>query len=116
MLLRRPRDGALTRGWVAPAMTRSRASAHDIARFARGVDRTQPGGRRAAAARASTGRCASCGARPTAASRSATARRLTTLFAHGELVEVPDVSTFVPIDAPDAVATAIVGVAAPVSA
>ena len=39
-----------------------------------------------------------------------TARRLADAFADARLIEVPDVSTFVPIDAPDAVAAAIVDV------
>ena len=38
----------------------------------------------------------------------ATGRRLAAAFAHSELVEVPDVSTFVSIDAPDVVADSIV--------
>ena len=43
----------------------------------------------------------------------ATARRLTTVFPDSELVEVPDVSTFVPVDAPQSVVDAIVATAAP---
>ena len=40
----------------------------------------------------------------------ATARRLAAAFADGQLIEVPDVSTFVAVDAPVAVADAIVDV------
>ena len=42
------------------------------------------------------------------------AERLAATFPRATVVEVPDVSTFVPIDAPDAVAAAIVNIAAPV--
>ena len=44
-----PRDNALTRRWITPALTDRRIRA-DIARFARGVDRTALVDGRAAAA------------------------------------------------------------------
>ena len=109
-LLRKPRDAALTRGWVAPAMGDA-AIRRDIARFARRLDRralldaTPRLGEFDRPVRVVWGR----------ADRNftlATARRLTTLFPDAELVEVPDVSTFVPIDAPQSVVDAIVAMAA----
>jgi pimeloyl-ACP methyl ester carboxylesterase len=43
------------------------------------------------------------------------AKRLTAAFSDAELIEVPGVSTFVPIDAPEAVADAIVQLVGPIS-
>ena len=106
LLLRRPRDPELTRHWLAPAMTDGRIR-QDIARFARGLDRDALV---AAAPRlgefegpvrvvwGTADRCFTV----------ATARRLAAAFRDATLVEVPGVSTFVPIDAPDAVVDAIV--------
>jgi pimeloyl-ACP methyl ester carboxylesterase len=107
MLLRRPRDADLTRGWITPALS-DRRIRDDIARFARGLDRrslvaAEPGLRRFD--------------RPVrivwgAADRFltlATARRLVDTFPDAALIEVPNVSTFVPIDAPDAVVDGIAG-------
>jgi len=114
MLLRRPRDGALTAGWVSPART-DRRIRHDIARFARGVDRrslvdAEPRLRRF------DGPVRIVWGTADRNFKRSFAERLAATFPKATLVEVPDVSTFVPIDAPDAVATAIVEVAAPVSA
>jgi pimeloyl-ACP methyl ester carboxylesterase len=112
MLLRRPRDAALTRGWIMPALSDRRIRA-DIAHFARGLDRrslvaAEPGLRRFD--------------RPVrivwgAADRFFTlamARRLADTFPDATLVEVPDVSTFVPVDAPSAVVDAVIGESAAV--
>ncbi len=110
-LLRKPRDAALTRRWVAPAMGDA-AIRRDIARFARRLDRralldaTPRLGEFDRPVRVVWGR----------ADRNftlATARRLTTVFPDSELVEVPDVATFVPVDAPQSVVDAIVATAAP---
>ena len=106
LLLRRPRDAVLTRRWLAPAISDGRIR-QDIARFARGLDRDAlvsavprlreyDGPVRIVWGTAD--RCFTV----------ATARRLATTFRHATLVEVPGVSTFVPIDAPDAVVDAIV--------
>ena len=106
MLLRRPRDAALTRGWITPALS-DRRIRDDIARFARGLDRrslvaAEPGLRRFdRPVRIAWG----------AADRFftlATARRLAETFPDATLVEVPDVSTFVPVDAPSAVVDAVI--------
>jgi pimeloyl-ACP methyl ester carboxylesterase len=114
MLLRTPRDGALTAGWVAPART-DRRIRRDIARFARGVDRrslveAEPGLRRF------VGPVRIVWGTADRNFKRSFAERLAATFPKATVVEVPDVSTFVPIDAPDAVATAILAVAAPVSA
>lgn len=109
LLLRRPRDRELTRRWVTPAMTDS-AIRSDIARFARAVDRRTlvnaaprlrdfPGPVRIAWGTAD--RCFTL----------KSAQRLASAFADAELIEVAGVSTFVSIDAPEAVANAIASVA-----
>jgi pimeloyl-ACP methyl ester carboxylesterase len=114
LLMRRPRDAELTRHWITPALTDRRIRA-DIARFARNVDRTAlvtaaprladfPGPVRVVWGTAD--RCFTL----------ATARRLSAAFSDGQLIEVPGVSTFVSVDAPAAVADAIVGVSGDQSA
>ena len=69
LLMRRPRDAALTRRWITPALTDRRIRARHRPlhpwRRPRGA-----GGRRAAPARRSAARPASCGAPTTATSRS----------------------------------------------
>jgi pimeloyl-ACP methyl ester carboxylesterase len=109
MLLRKPRNAELTRNWVTPALTNPEIR-NDIARFARGVDRHSLV---TAAARlrdfdgpvrvvwGAADRCFTLDM----------ARRLVAAFADATLVEVADVSTFVPIDRPEAVANAIVSIA-----
>ncbi len=109
LLLRRPRDAELTRHWVTPAMT-DPAIRSDIARFARGLDRRSLVN---AALRlrdfdgpvrivwGTADRCFSL----------ETAQRLAAAFPDADLIEVAGVSTFVSIDAPEAVANAIVSVA-----
>ncbi|CAN5619582.1 alpha/beta hydrolase [soil metagenome] len=105
LLMRRPRDGELTRHWITPALT-DRRIRQDIARFARGIDRTSliaaaprlrefPGPARMVWGTADRAFPLSSG------------RRLAEAFAHGDLVEIPDASTFVSVDAPAAVADAI---------
>ena len=105
LLLRRPRDPARTRHWVRPAMEDGRIR-QDIARFARGVDRKELVDvasrlhRFAGPVRLVWGTADRC-------FTLATARRLVEVFTDAELVEVPDVSTFVPVDRPEAVADTI---------
>jgi pimeloyl-ACP methyl ester carboxylesterase len=108
MLLRRPRDADLTRGWVTPAMTDGRIR-HDIARFARALDRTALV---AAAPRLHdfTGPVRIVWGTKDRALRLQSAHRLAAAFPNAQLTEVADVSTFVSIDAPEAVADAIVAV------
>jgi len=110
LVMRRPRDAELTRHWVTPALTDRRIRA-DIARFARSLDRH--------ALVAAAPRLRDFGG-PTRivwgtadrAFTAATGRRLADAFTDSQLIEVPGVSTFVPIDAPEAVADAIVGATA----
>jgi pimeloyl-ACP methyl ester carboxylesterase len=107
LLMKAPRDAALTRGWITPALADRRIRA-DIARFARGVDR------RALVEAAPRLRDVAAPAGIVWGTKDRnftleTGRRLAAAFADGELVEVPDVSTFVPIDDPGAVADAVLG-------
>jgi pimeloyl-ACP methyl ester carboxylesterase len=111
MLLRRPRDSDLTRRWITPA-TSDRRIRQDIARFARGLDRrslvaAEPHLRRfdrpVRIVWGAADRCFTL----------ATARRLADTFPNATLVEVADVSTFVPIDAADAVAESVIALSAP---
>jgi pimeloyl-ACP methyl ester carboxylesterase len=114
LLLRRPRDAELTRHWVTPAMADARIR-HDIARFARGVDRRSlvaaaPRlGQFAGPVRVVWGTADRC-------FPIASGRRLAAAFVDGELVEVPGATTFVSIDAPAAVADAIAAVSVPATA
>jgi pimeloyl-ACP methyl ester carboxylesterase len=106
-LMRPPRDNALTRHWITPALADRRIRA-DIARFTRGVDR---GALVDAAPRL---RDVTAPARIVWGTDDRnftleTGRRLAAAFADGELIEVPNVSTFVSVDEPDAVAAAILG-------
>jgi pimeloyl-ACP methyl ester carboxylesterase len=109
MLLRPPRDGELTRNWVTPAVSDPRIRS-DIARFARGVDRDslvkaaprlRDFGGPVRIVWGTADRCFTL----------KMAKRLTAAFSDAALIEVADVSTFVSIDAPKAVADAIVSVA-----
>jgi pimeloyl-ACP methyl ester carboxylesterase len=105
LLLRAPRNPELTRRWIAPSLG-DRAIRDDIARFARAFDGTAlvaiapalrefPGPARIVWG---TGdRCFTL----------STARRLADAFADAQLTEVPNATTFVSIDAPDAVTAAI---------
>ena len=113
MLTRRPLDADLTRHWVTPAMN-DRRIRQDIARFARQLDRKAL----VAAAprlRDFTGPARIVWGTADRCFTLATGRRLAAAFANSELVEVPDASTFVSIDAPDAVADSIVAVSAAVA-
>ena len=113
LLARRPLDADLTRHWVTPAMT-DRRIRQDIARFARQLDRKAL----VAAAprlRDFTGPARIVWGTADRCFTLATGRRLAAAFANSELVEVPDASTFVSIDAPDAVADSIVTVSAAVA-
>ncbi len=110
LLMGRPRDAELTRHWITPALTDRRIRT-DIARFARNLDR------RAlvtAAPRLAdfTGPVRIVWGTADRCFTLATARRLAAAFPEGQLTEVPDVSTFVAVDNPAAVADAIVGVSA----
>jgi len=105
LLLRAPRDAEMTRRWIAPSLG-DRAIRDDIARFARAFD----GKALVAIAPAlhefagptrivwgMSDRCFTL----------SSARRLADAFADARLIEVPEATTFVSIDAPDAVTAAI---------
>ena len=105
LLLRAPRDAELTRRWIAPSLG-DRAIRDDIARFARAFDgkalvTIAPALHEFAGPTrivwGTSDRCFTL----------STARRLADAFADARLIEVPDATTFVSIDAPDAVAAAI---------
>ena len=109
LLMQRPRASHLTAGWVTPAMTQ-REIRQDLARFARGVDRTTltTAADRlcefAGPVRIVWGTADHCFTLESA-------HRLASAFGHAEVIEVAGVSTFVPIDAPETVADAIVSIA-----
>jgi pimeloyl-ACP methyl ester carboxylesterase len=109
LLLRRPRDADLTRRWVTPAMTDARIRG-DIARFARAVDRDSLV-KAAPRLRDFRGPVRIVWGTADRCFTLEMAKRLTAAFTDGELIEVADVSTFVSIDAPEAVADAIVSIA-----
>ena len=108
LLLRAPRNAELTRRWIGPSLG-DRAIRDDIARFARAFDGKAlvaiapalhefPGPTRIVWG--TSDRCFTL----------STARRLADAFADVRLIEVPNATTFVSIDAPDPVTAAIVDV------
>jgi pimeloyl-ACP methyl ester carboxylesterase len=104
-LLNRPIAADLTRGWVQP-MLDSAAVRRDITRFARGIQRTELVDAATWLGRFSGPVRLVWGTRD----RHFTVdlgRRLADAFPHAQLDEVPDATTFVSIDRPDAVATAV---------
>jgi pimeloyl-ACP methyl ester carboxylesterase len=104
-LMSRPRPATVTRGWMQPAL-HDAAIRRDITRFARSLKRTEL---RDAADWLSTVNLPTrvvWGTRDRHF-RLALAHRLLDVLPHAELIEVPDATTFVPIDRPDAVADAI---------
>jgi len=106
MLLRAPRNAELTRRWIAPSLS-DRAIRDDIARFARAFDgkalvAIAPALREfTGPTRIVWGTCDRC-------FTLSSARRLADAFADARLIEVPEATTFVSIDAPDAVTAAII--------
>jgi len=105
LLLRAPRDAEMTRRWIAPSLG-DRAIRDDIARFARAFD-----GKAlvaiAPALREFTGPTRVVWGTSDRCFTLSTARRLADAFADARLIEVPEATTFVSIDAPDAVTAAI---------
>ena len=105
LLLRAPRDAEMTRRWIAPSLG-DRAIRDDIARFARAFD-----GKAlvaiAPALREFTGPTRIVWGTSDRCFTLSSARRLADAFADARLIEVPKATTFVSIDAPDAVAAAI---------
>ena len=109
LLLRSPRNGELTRRWIGPALG-DRAIRHDIARFARAFDAKALVGIEPSL-HAFTGPARIVWGSADRCFTLATAHRLADAFADATLVEVPDATTFVSIDAPEAVTDAICDVA-----
>ena len=111
LLMRRPRDAELTRRWLSPAQTEPEIR-HDLARFARGVDRRSLVaaapllGKFSGPARLVWGTADRC-------FTVASGRRLAAAFADGDLIEVDGASTFVSVDEPAAVADAIIALSPP---
>jgi pimeloyl-ACP methyl ester carboxylesterase len=109
-LLNRPVDADLTRGWIQPILD-SAAIRRDVTRFARGLRRTElvdaaswlggfPGPVRLVWGTRDKHFTIDLG------------RRLAEAFPNAQLDEVPDATTFVSIDRPDAVAAAVLDVVA----
>lgn len=104
-LLNRPLSASLTRGWIQPLLD-SAAVRRDVTRFARGMQRTE-----LLSAATWLGRFEGP-VRLVWGTRDkhftiGLGRRLAAAFPRAELVEVTDASTFVPIDRPDTVASAV---------
>jgi len=109
-LLNRPRPAALTRGWIQPLLD-SAAIRHDLTRFARGLQGTElieaatwlgsfPGPVRLVWGTRDRHFTVGLG------------RRLQAAFPHAQLDEVADATTFVSVDRPGAVVSAVEGVLA----
>jgi len=104
-LLNRPLSASLTRGWIQPLLD-SAAIRRDVTRFARGMQRTE-----LVSAATWLGRFEGP-VRLVWGTRDkhftiGLGRRLAAAFPRAELDEVTDASTFVPIDRPDTVASAV---------
>ena len=104
-LLRRPRPADLTRGWVQPAID-DRRIRRDITRFARGVERTELVDSPSWLATFDKPARLVWGTRD-GCFTIADGRRLAEVLPQAELEEVADATTFVSIDRPDAVASAV---------
>ena len=104
-LLSKPRDAALTRGWVQPAMDDA-AIRHDITRFAKGVRRDELLGAAEWLADFDKPTTLVWGTRDRLFT-TAMAKRLRAAFPKADLIDVPDATTFVSVDRPDAVVDAI---------
>jgi pimeloyl-ACP methyl ester carboxylesterase len=104
-LLSRPRPASLTRGWIQPLLD-SAAIRRDVTRFARGMHRTE-------LADAATWLGQFQGpVRLVWGTRDkhftiGLGRRLAAVFQRAQLDEIPDATTFVSIDRPDAVVSAV---------
>jgi len=104
-LLNRPRPASLTRGWIQPLLD-SAAIRRDVTRFARGMQRTELVGAATWLGRFEGPVRLVWGTRDKHFTIGL-GRRLAAAFPRAELDEVTDASTFVPIDRPDTVASAV---------
>jgi pimeloyl-ACP methyl ester carboxylesterase len=109
-LLNRPIDPDLTRGWIQPVLD-SADVRRDVTRFARGIQRTELVDAATWLGRFSGPVRLVWGTRDKHFTL-ALGRRLAAAFPDARLDEVPDATTFVSIDRPEAVADAVCGVLA----
>jgi pimeloyl-ACP methyl ester carboxylesterase len=104
-LLNHPVDRSLTRGWIQPILD-SKAIRRDVTRFARGMRRTELVDAAGWLDRFTGPVRLVWGTRDKHFTL-ALGRRLAAAFPDAQLDEVPDATTFVSIDRPDAVADAV---------
>jgi len=109
-LLSRPRPAGLTRGWIQPLLG-SAAIRHDLTRFARGLQRTELAGAATWLGRFPGPVRVVWGTRDRHFTLEL-GRRLAAAFPRARLDEVAGATTFVSIDRPDAVVSAVEGVLA----
>jgi pimeloyl-ACP methyl ester carboxylesterase len=104
-LLNRPRSTRLTRGWIQPLLD-SAATRRDVTRFARGMKRTELVDAATWLGRFEGPVQIVWGTRDKHFTIEL-GRRLAAAFPRAQLDEVTDATTFVPIDRPDAVVSAV---------
>jgi pimeloyl-ACP methyl ester carboxylesterase len=104
-LLNRPRPASLTRGWIQPILD-SAAIRRDVTRFARGMRRTELLDAASWLGQFNGPVRLVWGTRDRLFTIGL-GRRLAAAFQQAQLDEVPDATTFVSIDRPDAVASAV---------
>jgi pimeloyl-ACP methyl ester carboxylesterase len=104
-LLNRPRSDSLTRGWIQPVLD-SATIRRDVTRFARGMQRTELVDAATWLSKFEGPVRLVWGTRDNHFTISI-GRRLAAAFREARLDEITDATTFVSIDRPDAVATAI---------
>jgi len=109
-LLSRPRPAGLTRGWIQPLLD-SAAIRHDLTRFARGLQGTELTGAASRLGRFQRPVRLVWGTRDKHFTLEL-GRRLAAAFPLAQLDEVADATTFVSIDRPGAVVSAVEGVLA----
>lgn len=104
-LLNRPRPAGLTRGWIQPLLD-SAAIRHDVTRFARGMKRTELAGADTWLGHFEGPVRLVWGTRDKHFTIGL-GRRLAAAFRQAQLDEVADATTFVSIDRPDTVVSAV---------
>src|SRR5690349_17930363 len=104
-LLNRPRPATLTRAWIQPLLD-SAAIRRDVTRFARSMQRTELAGAATWLGQFEGPVRLVWGTRDKHFTIGL-GRRLAAAFPHAQLDEIPDATTFVSIDRPDTVASAI---------
>ena len=104
-LLSRPRPASLTRGWIQPLLD-SAAIRRDVTRFARGMHRTELAGSATWLGQFQGPVHLVWGTRDKHFTIGL-GRRLAAAFRRAQLDEIPDATTFVSIDRPDAVVSAV---------